>query len=70
MMNLESPTENPLVTCLIGISVGMIIGAALAASAVQSAAYFDAAQTDCAQFNPTTGTFEWIPEVLEIPGFK
>ena len=43
-------------------SVGIITGAIVAATSVQSNWRLDAAKTECAQFNPTHGQFEWLSE--------
>ena len=37
------------------------------ATSVQNTWSYDAAQTQCAQFNPKSGHFEWLPPKLDIP---
>jgi len=41
---------------------GMLLGAWLAIDKLDNF-YYDAAQTECAQFNPETGEFEWIDDI-------
>jgi hypothetical protein len=38
------------------------VGAILGAGSVQSAWRLDAASTECAQFDPANGQFEWIKD--------
>jgi hypothetical protein len=42
-------------------------GGMVGSSVVESGWQFDTAQTECAQFSPKTGQFEWIPKKLDIP---
>ncbi len=49
-------------TIIIGISflLSFILGTMLSANSVQHGWRLDAAKTECAQFNPTHGQFEWL----------
>ena len=40
--------------------VTFVLGSCLGASSVQDTWRLDAAATECAQFNPSNGHFEWI----------
>jgi len=42
--------------------LGMVMGNLLASDKIDNF-YHDAAQTECAQFNPETGDFEWIDDI-------
>ena len=53
---------NTNVIIAIMTSVGIFTGAMVAAISVQSNWRLDAAKTECAQFNPTHGQFEWLSE--------
>jgi len=50
------------VIVLVVLLVGILIGSGIAAISVQSNWRLDAAKTECAQFNPTHGQFEWLSE--------
>jgi|TARA_R110002167_G_scaffold224773_1_gene430190 hypothetical protein len=59
----------------IGIAVaalflGALIGSMVGSMTVQKTWSYDAAQTQCAQFNPKSGHFEWLPPKLKIPSIK
>jgi len=47
--------------------VGALIGSMVGATSVHNSWSYDSAQTECAQFNPKSGHFEWLPPKLEIP---
>jgi hypothetical protein len=49
------------------VFISALVGAMLGASSVHSTWSLDAAQTQCAQFNPKSGHFEWLPPILKIP---
>jgi len=53
---------NANVIVAIMTSVGIITGAMVAATSVQNTWRLDAAKTECAQFNPMHGQFEWLSE--------
>ena len=42
--------------------VTFVLGSCLGASSVQDTWRLDAAATECAQFNPSNGHFEWITD--------
>jgi len=48
------------VIVLMGLS--LILGVVIAATSVQNSWRLDAAKTECAQFNPANGHFEWFEE--------
>ena len=50
------------ITVLVVLLVGVLIGSGIAAISVQSNWRLDAAKTECAQFNPTHGQFEWLKD--------
>jgi len=45
--------------------VGMLMGAWISYDKIEDF-YYDAAQTECAQFNPQSGEFEWIDDIERI----
>jgi hypothetical protein len=55
---------NDKTTKIIGVltfsMVTFVLGSCLGASSVQDTWRLDAAATECAQFNPSNGHFEWI----------
>ena len=55
---------NDRTTKIIGVltfsMVTIVLGSCLGASSVQDTWRLDAAATECAQFNPSNGHFEWI----------
>lgn len=55
---------NDRTTKIIGVltfsMVTFVLGSCLGASSVQDTWRLDAAATECAQFNPSNGHFEWI----------
>jgi len=53
---------NTNVIVAITMSIGIITGAMVAATSVQNTWRLDAAKTECAQFNPTHGQFEWLKD--------
>ena len=50
------------VIVLVVLLVGILIGSGIAAISVQNSWRLDAAKTECAQFNPTHGQFEWLKD--------
>lgn len=60
----------PKLSYLLGAVICFILGSMLGATSIQNNWRLDAAQTECAQFNPKSGHFEWIPKKLEIPHRK
>ena len=62
-------SEYKISVVLVGVSlfVGALIGSMVGATSVQNSWSYDSAQTECAQFNPKSGHFEWLPTKLEIP---
>ena len=42
------------------MGVSLIVGVVIAATSVQGTWRLDAAKTECAQFNPDNGHFQWI----------
>jgi len=45
--------------------LGMLMGAWISYDKIEDF-YYDAAQTECAQFNPQSGEFEWIDDIERI----
>jgi hypothetical protein len=62
-------SEYKISVVFVGVSlfVGALIGSMVGATSVQNSWSYDAAQTECAQFNPKSGHFEWLPPKLDIP---
>ena len=54
--------SNQIVAALVASLVSFFIGVVIAASSVQNSWRLDAAATECAQFNPLHGHFEWLTE--------
>ena len=54
--------DNLVIKLASTFTMGLLFGALLAASSVQDTWRLDAAQTDCARFNPEHGQFEWLGE--------
>jgi hypothetical protein len=52
--------KNTKVIVAIAVSIGMLTGSLMSATSVQNSWRLDAAKTECAQFNPTHGQFEWL----------
>jgi hypothetical protein len=52
-------TNQLLATIILNV-VSFFIGVVIAASSVQNSWRLDAAATECAQFNPSHGHFEWL----------
>jgi len=46
----------------VSLLISFILGSMLAATSVQNTWRLDAAKTECAQFNPMHGQFEWLSE--------
>jgi len=44
------------------VAIAFMAGSMLGASAVQKTWQLDAATTECAQFNPIYGNFEWVTD--------
>lgn len=44
----------------VSLLISFILGTMLSANSVQHGWRLDAAKTECAQFNPTHGQFEWL----------
>ena len=53
---------NTNVIVAITMSMGILIGAMIAATSVENTWRLDSAKTECAQFNPTHGQFEWLKD--------
>jgi len=53
---------NQLLAAIILNTVSFFVGVVIAASSVQNSWRLDAAATECAQFNPLHGQFEWLAE--------
>ena len=60
----------PKLTAGLLCAIVFILGTMFGATSVRNSWTLDAASTECAQFNPENGQFEWIPEILEIPHRK
>ena len=59
--------KNCIVIAVASLFIGALVGSMVGATSVQNTWSYDAAQTQCAQFNPKSGHFEWLPTKLEIP---
>jgi len=46
----------------VSLLISFILGSMLAATSVQNSWRLDAAKTECAQFNPMHGQFEWFKD--------
>ena len=46
----------------VSLLISFILGSMLAATSVQNTWRLDAAKTECAQFNPMHGQFEWFKD--------
>jgi|TARA_B110000503_G_scaffold133234_1_gene210418 hypothetical protein len=55
-------TNHKLATLVIFL-LPLFVGFMLAATAVQGSWRLEAAQTECAQFNPQNGQFQWLEDV-------
>lgn len=54
--------SNRNIAALVASVLSFFIGVVIAASSVQNSWRLDAAATECAQFNPLHGHFEWLKE--------
>ena len=45
---------------IVVILISFVIGSVFGATSIQSSWRLDAAATECAQFNPSNGHFEWL----------
>ena len=52
----------PKMTIVVLCAVVFILGTMLGATSVQHSWRLDAASTECAQFNPKHGQFEWVAQ--------
>jgi hypothetical protein len=48
-----------LISHLLSMTLAFFVGVLIAACSVQNSWRVDAAATECAQFNPSNGHFEW-----------
>jgi hypothetical protein len=58
MKYLQEVWSRFLATMLVGLIIGLLVGA----GARESLILDRAAQTECARYNPDTGKFEWLKE--------
>jgi len=54
--------ERRVVGVLVFVIVGVLLGAIIAGTSITNDWRLDSAKTECAQFNPTNGHFEWLSE--------
>jgi len=47
---------------LVFLIVGVMLGSIIAGTSITNDWRLDSAKTECAQFNPTNGHFEWLSE--------
>tara|TARA_Y100000389_G_C16956812_1_gene269148 strand:+ start:318 stop:497 length:180 start_codon:yes stop_codon:yes gene_type:complete len=52
------------ISVLVAVLLSFLLGSMFGSTSVQSSWRLDAAKTECAQFNPANGHFEWL-EVSE-----
>lgn len=52
----------PKITIVVLFACWFILGTMLGATSVQHSWRLDAASTECAQFNPENGQFEWVAQ--------
>jgi hypothetical protein len=53
----------PKLSVLVLFLLALFIGSMLGATSVQGSWRLEAAQTECAQFNPQNGHFQWLEDV-------
>jgi hypothetical protein len=44
------------------VAIAFIVGSMIGATSTQNSWRMDAASTECAQFNPVNGHFEWLTD--------
>ncbi len=54
--------ESRVVGVLVFLIVGVMLGSIIAGTSITNDWRLDSAKTECAQFNPTNGHFEWLSE--------
>ena len=54
--------ERRVVGVLVFLIIGVMLGSIIAATSTTNGWRLDSAKTECAQFNPTNGHFEWLSE--------
>ena len=54
--------ERLVVGVIVFFLFGMLIGSIIAANSITNGWRLNSAKTECAQFNPTNGHFEWLSE--------
>lgn len=52
--------NNEFTVCAVLVAVAFIVGSIIGATSTQNSWRLDSASTECAQFNPITGHFEWL----------
>jgi hypothetical protein len=54
--------NNEFTVCAVLVAIAFIVGSMIGATSTQNSWRMDAASTECAQFNPLTGHFEWLTD--------
>ena len=54
--------NNTKVIVAITMTIGLLAGSLISGTSTQNSWRLDAAKTECAQFNPTHGQFEWLKD--------
>jgi len=55
-------TSTKRIIFTVSLLISFILGSMVAATSVQNTWRLDAAKTECAQFNPMHGQFEWFKD--------
>ena len=54
--------NNTNIIVAVAMTVGLLAGSLMSGTSIQNSWRLDAAKTECAQFNPTHGQFEWLKD--------
>lgn len=54
--------NNEFTVCAVLVAFAFVVGSMIGATSTQNSWRLDAASTECAQFNPLTGNFEWLTD--------
>jgi len=54
--------NNQFTLCAVLVAFAFIVGSMIGATSTQNSWRMDAASTECAQFNPVNGHFEWLTD--------
>lgn len=70
MIDAEYINTNTKIMIICVTVTSIMLGSFVAGTSVQNTYQLDAAQTECAEFDPKTGQFHFLPTKLEIPHIK